>query len=121
MCNRPGPVMRQYCPFILLFLPITASWTMADEPLSRGEIAKRVKPSVAFVEVRAPSGPATGTAFCVHPTGYFITNEHVVANQAAGEAVKLVLDAALKSEKVHSATVVRRDKSLDLALLKIET
>src|SRR5262245_7008149 len=51
----------------------------ADEPpdLPRGEIARRGREATAFLEV----GPGrSATAFCVHPSGLFVTNDHVIQN-----------------------------------------
>jgi hypothetical protein len=46
------------------------------------------------------------------------TNEHVVSQGV--ETVGLVLNAGLKTQRVLKAKVVRRDKALDLALLRVE-
>jgi hypothetical protein len=86
----------------------------ADEPLSREAIARRAKASTALVEVK----PSYGSGFCVHSSGLFVTNEHVV-RQAAGD-VTLVLDGGLKTQRVVKAKVLRRDRALDLALLKVD-
>src|SRR6516165_4019689 len=57
------------------------SWSAADEPLARTQLAKLGKAATALVEVKA--GPAQGlhqgygSAFCIHPSGLFVTNEHV--------------------------------------------
>src|SRR5206468_3772509 len=96
----------------LLALTLPAS---AQEKLTKVEIGKRGKAATAFVEVPKVS---TGTAFCIHPSGLFITNEHVVAG-AKGE-ITLVLNPSLEDQRVLKAKVVRTDKSLDLALLRVE-
>ncbi|MDY3552419.1 serine protease [Gemmata sp. JC717] len=85
----------------------------ADKP-SRVEIAKRGKAATAFVDV---PGRGTGTAFCIHPSGLFVTNEHVVRG-VAGE-VTLVLNPSLDTQRVLQAKVVRADKGTDLALLRV--
>ena len=87
----------------------------AEKP-KRAEIAKRGKAATAFVEV---PGGGTGTAFCVDPTGLFVTNEHVVRGAGTGEVI-LVLDPALATERVLKARVVREDKGKDLALLRVD-
>src|SRR3954451_12082351 len=98
----------------LTLLALTAA-SREDKP-TRVEIGKRAKAATAFVEV---PGGGSGTAFCVHPTGLFVTNEHVVRAAANGE-VTLVLDPALTTQKVLKAKVVRADKDADLALLRVE-
>jgi hypothetical protein len=85
------------------------------EPLTRVQIARLGKVATAFVEVKAARGQGAGSAFCVHPDGWFVTNAHV----AQGE-ITLVLNPSLSTEKVYKARVVRSDSELDLALLKVE-
>jgi hypothetical protein len=83
------------------------------------EVVKRGKEATAFLEF----GPGqTATAFCVHPSGYFITNDHVVHGRMprpAGE-LKLVMNSGTREQKVYSAKVIRSDRKLDLALLRVE-
>jgi S1-C subfamily serine protease len=86
----------------------------ADDPLSKEEVAKLGKASTALVVVKPAKG--YGSAFCVHSSGLFVTNQHVVS----GGAVDLVLDPGLKTEKVLAGKVVREDKELDLALVSVE-
>jgi hypothetical protein len=87
----------------------------ADEPLTRVQIARLGKAATALVEVKAAGGQGSGSAFCIHPSGWFLTNAHV----AQGE-LTLVLNPSLKTEKSYSARVVRSDPDLDLALLRVE-
>jgi hypothetical protein len=82
--------------------------------LTREAIAKLAKASTALVEVK----PNYGSGFCVHSSGLFVTNEHVVRQNA--DTINVVLDAGLKTQKVLKAKVLRRDKALDLALLKVD-
>ena len=89
---------------------------VADQAPSRAEIAKRAKACTAYVEVT----PVSGSGFCVHPSGLFVTNAHVVSRGGGDGAVTLVLDAGLKTQKVLKAKVLRRDTNLDLALLKAD-
>ena len=88
----------------------------ADGPLSKAEVAKLAKPATALVETKT----ATGSGFCVHPAGLFVTNNHVVENVADAGTVTLVLNAGETTQKSLKAKIVRRDKALDLALLKCE-
>jgi S1-C subfamily serine protease len=79
------------------------------------EIAKRGKAATAFVEISPKGG--SGTAFCVHPSGLFVTNEHVVRT-AGDDFITLVLNPSLDAQKILKAKVVRIDKAADLALLR---
>ena len=97
----------------LLALAFPAS---AQEKPTKVEIGKRGKAATAFVDVPRRG---TGTAFCVHPSGLFITNEHVVRG-AEKEEITLVLNPAVENQRVLKAKVVRMDKALDLALLRVD-
>jgi hypothetical protein len=85
-----------------------------DKP-TKVEIAKRGKAATAFVTTKG----GTGTAFCVHPSGLFLTTDHAVRGADGGE-VTLVLDSALTTQKVLKAKVVRTDKDLELALVRAD-
>ena len=56
---------------------------------------------------------ALGSGFIIDPTGYVVTNNHVVAN---AEKVTVVFQDNSK----HPAKVIGRDSKTDLALLKID-
>jgi DNA-binding beta-propeller fold protein YncE len=100
---------------LAIVMAAATSCGAADETLSRVQLARLGKAATAFVEVKAAQGQGSGTAFCIHPDGWFLTNAHV----AQGE-ITLVLDPTLKSQKVYSARSVRSDPELDLALLHID-
>jgi hypothetical protein len=108
------------------------SWSAADEPLARTQLAKLGKAATALVEVKA--GPAQGlgqgygSAFCIHRSGLFLTNEHVVnppgvfpgrLPSARGE-VTVILNPGEKTQKSYAAKVIRTEKQLDLALLRVD-
>jgi S1-C subfamily serine protease len=101
------------CVAVLAVLAQAAS-ARADK-LSRAEIGRRGKAATALVEV---PGRGSGTAFCVHPSGLFVTNEHVIRGKEKSE-IKLVIDANLKTQRVLTAAVIRSDRDLDLALLRV--
>jgi hypothetical protein len=98
----------------------------ADETSWRVEVGKIGKPATALVEVKTRG--EYGSAFCIHPSGLFVTNAHVVQSTipaAPGTPtppveITLVLNSGTKTEKTYSAKVVRVDKELDLALLRID-
>jgi S1-C subfamily serine protease len=90
----------------------------ADETLSREAVAKLAKASTGLVECKSDFGSKSGTGFCVHSSGLFVTNEHVIPMKV--DVITIVIDAGLKTQKVLKAKVLRRDIVLDLALLKVE-
>jgi putative serine protease PepD len=75
-------------------------------------IAARVLPSVVSVQVRQGFRGGTGSGFVIDRLGHILTNNHVVA---AGGTVNVVL----QSGRRVPATVVGRDASTDLAVLKV--
>jgi S1-C subfamily serine protease len=117
------------CPrfgFTVLAVALAASAPAAEDPkLTKAEVVKRAKPTVAFVIAKLPAqtrparapAVAQGSAVCVHPSGLFVTNAHVVENSTD---VELVVNPALADQKVFKATVVRKDEKDDLALLRVD-
>jgi hypothetical protein len=60
---------------LAVLLTALANRSAGAEPLSRVEIAKIGKAATALVEIQGRR--AYGSAFCIHPSGLFITNDHV--------------------------------------------
>jgi Trypsin-like peptidase domain len=110
----PIPSNRFFLAALLAIHSAAPAW--ADK-LTKAEIGQAGKAATAFVEV---PGRGTGSAFCVHASGLFLTNEHVVRGTEKTD-IKLVLDSGLKTQRVLAASIVRVDKDLDLALLRATT
>jgi hypothetical protein len=94
---------------LLVFLSATTPLAAQSAP----EIVSRGKLATALVVAEARR--VSGTAFCVDPAGYFVTNAHVAGK--TGDTVKLVLLSGEDGETVVSGRVVRVDETADLALL----
>jgi hypothetical protein len=94
---------------ITLIAPI-----QADTP---PEVITRGKQSTVLIEVK-PSDDS-GTAFSIGG-GFLITNQHVVESVRPNSRVNAVINAGESNQKVVQAKVIRADKNLDLALLKID-
>jgi len=92
--------------------------TKSGEQLTKPEIVRLGKAATALVELKNNKGYAS--SFCVHESGLFVTNDHVVQSVGSSETVTLVLNAAQPDQRVLKATVVRRDTELDLALLRAQ-
>jgi hypothetical protein len=91
----------------------------ADGTLTRSELAKRGKPATALVLVEP--GGISGTAFIIHPDGWLVTNEHVVAAASRpGGRVRVALRPGEADQKVLPARVVRTDKQKDLAVVRVD-
>jgi serine protease Do len=73
----------------------------------------------AVVQVRTPVG--LGSGFLIHPAGYVITNEHVVAGEYTITITQFRRGTAeLEKVTYNKVRIVALDSRLDLALLKIE-
>jgi putative serine protease PepD len=84
----------------------------ANGSLSAAQVYRQAKDSVAFITSDTGQGQATGSGFVVDKQGLIVTNAHVV--EGATTVTVKVGDGA-----THPATVVGRDESTDLALLRV--
>jgi S1-C subfamily serine protease len=131
---------RALCALVAALL-LLGSCRAADEGLSRVQIGKLGKAATALVEAK-PGGfqpfvqRMYGSAFCIHSSGWFLTNEHVVhspwmvrsplpvgpgtSSPLPQDEIVLVLNPGQKNEKSYAAKIIRSDKELDLALLRAE-
>ena len=85
-------------------------------PGSVADIARRVLPSVVSISAKSATGAATGTGFVIDSNGYILTNNHVVADAATSGGK---IEIQLNDGKVLPATIIGRDASYDLAVLKV--
>ena len=85
-------------------------------------LAEQLRPALVQIRIRreteepeSEEGPrrALGSGFVIHPSGYVVTNAHVV-DRATTVQVRLA------SGRRFSGTVIGRDRRVDLALVKIE-
>ncbi len=111
--------MRTPSRVLCLLAAVTGSPAVraAEPELSRAEVGRLAAGRTALVESSAGRLKGVGSAFCVHPDGFFVTNQHVVG--AAAE-VRLVVDSGRKTQRVLTAKVIRADKDKDLAVLRAE-
>lgn len=85
--------------------------------LTVNENVNRVSESV--VQVRTPVG--LGSGFIIHPSGYVMTNEHVVAGEYTISVTQFRRGTAeLEKVTFNKVRIVALDSKLDLALLKID-
>jgi serine protease Do len=91
---------------------------------SPGQPSLTVKENVdrcgdAVVEVRTPIG--LGSGFIINPTGYVLTNEHVISGEYQISITQFRRGATeLERVQFNNVRIVAFDSHLDLALLKIE-
>ena len=92
---------------------VTASNSIERKPDSVAGLANRVLPSV--VSITTESG-STGSGFIIDSSGFILTNNHVVEEAVLANA-KIVV--TLNNGEEFDSTIVGRDASYDLAVLKI--
>jgi putative serine protease PepD len=83
---------------------------------SVANIAAKAIPSVVTIRVEASGGDGTGSGWVLDGKGHIVTNNHVVSSAANGGKITVVLT----NGKQARATIVGRDVSYDLAVLKVD-
>jgi putative serine protease PepD len=96
---------------------ITSNKVIDRAPDSIAGIAARVSPSVVEIDSTTSSGSDTGSGFFIAKNGYIMTNNHVIE---AAFLAKAKITVKLSNNNEYTATVVGRDTSYDLAVLKID-
>jgi putative serine protease PepD len=71
--------------------------------------------SVVTINVTATSGSGTGSGVVLDNSGHILTNNHVVEDAADGGTITVVLPNGTQ----RSATIVGRDPSSDIAVIKV--
>jgi S1-C subfamily serine protease len=87
-------------------------------PGSVADIAARTVPAVVSIEIRVGDEGGTGSGVVIEPSGYVLTNNHVVA--PAAEAANATLEAIFHDGTRGPARIVGRDPKTDLAVLKVD-
>jgi putative serine protease PepD len=88
----------------------------AGAPCDVTEVAGRVFPSLVTINVRGGGGSGTGSGSVLDDEGNVLTNDHVI--EAAAATGTITVDFARGQAQVP-ATIVGRDPSTDLAVLKV--
>ena len=83
---------------------------------SVANIAARATPSVVTLRVDGADGEGTGSGWVYDANGHIVTNNHVVASAAESGEITVVL----ANGQQLPATIVGRDASYDLAVVKVE-
>lgn len=85
-------------------------------PGSIAGLASRVIPGVVSISVDAGGDSGTGSGFFLSSDGFVLTNNHVVEAAANRGRITVAISTGTK----YTATIVGRDSSYDLAVLKID-
>ena len=83
---------------------------------SIAQIAAAVTPSVVTIKAEGANGSGTGSGWVYDKLGHIVTNNHVVAGAAEGGKITVVLSDGTQLP----ATIVGRDVSYDLAVVKVD-
>ena len=87
----------------------------SDAPAgSAEEVAAKVLPSVVQIEVRGRTGSGEGSGVILSQDGLILTNNHVAEGGANGGELTVVFNDGKRA----SATIVGRDPSSDIAVIK---
>jgi len=107
-----------------------AAWTCfaalaalaAVQATALGDNAENVvrgKAATAMVEIKSGDERVAGTAFCIEPSGYFVTSNHVIRKaSSSGRNITMVLNPGESNQCTVEATVLRQSESDDVAILK---
>ena len=95
---------------------VSVSSVVERQPNSVAGIAQRVLPSVVSISTQTEEGSDTGSGFVIESSGYILTNNHVVEGATSGSGSIVV---KLNNGRSLDATVIGRDSSYDLAVLKV--
>jgi S1-C subfamily serine protease len=87
-------------------------------PGSVADIAARTVPAVVSFEIRVGEEGGTGSGVVIDPSGYVLTNNHVVA--PAAEVSGAQIEAVFHDGTRAAARIVGRDPKTDLAVVKVE-
>ncbi|HTK77132.1 MAG TPA: serine protease, partial [Gemmataceae bacterium] len=105
----------------MALVPATEPAAAADAPATapasdRAAIISRAKKATVIIE---PDSLSLGTAFCIDPSGFFITTEAVVHRPNRPNRFKLVLDFGEPNQREVEVRTVRSDPAAGLALLEV--
>ncbi len=79
-------------------------------------LVQAVQPSVVSISAEGSSSAGSGSGFIYRSDGYIITNNHVIANAANSGTIEVTLF----DRSTHRATLIGRNSSYDLAVIKID-
>ncbi|HEU4674395.1 MAG TPA: trypsin-like peptidase domain-containing protein [Motilibacteraceae bacterium] len=96
-------------------LPVSGSGPARPADSVAG-VAERLLPSVVSISVRGDQGAGTGSGFVIRQDGYVLTNNHVVALAADGGRLRVQFNDGSSV----AGTIVGRDPSYDLAVVKVD-
>ncbi|WP_297649541.1 trypsin-like peptidase domain-containing protein [Pseudonocardia sp.] len=86
-------------------------------PGSVADIAQRTVPAVVSIEVRVGDQGGSGSGVVIDPSGYVLTNNHVVSAAVGADGASI--EAIFHDGTRTPARIVGRDPKTDLAVVKV--
>jgi len=96
-------------------LPPAPAGSTARPSGSIAAIAARILPSVVTIRVKGADVAGTGSGFVMRSDGYILTNNHVVEAAVAKGTITVLFSDGKSSD----ASIVGRDESYDLAVIRV--
>ncbi len=96
---------------------LLAAWTLGIGAWAGVDLAQVQRAKAATVLVEAKLGESFGSGFLISDDGYVITNYHVIEDAPA--QFRVVLHPGEPGQELARAQVVRKNKDMDLALLRL--
>lgn len=93
----------------------------ATVPMALGEVAQRVQPAVAAINIEAIGMSGIGSGVVIDEDGHILTNNHVISGVAdIPDAELTVTFSAAGEARSVPARIIGRDPKTDLAVIKVE-
>jgi len=96
---------------------VSSTSTIERAPDSVAGIAQRVLPSVVSISTTTNNGGESGSGFVIDSNGYILTNNHVISDAVTSGGK---IQVSLNDGSTYDGSVIGRDASFDLAVLKID-
>lgn len=105
----------------LLIPLVMLTWLVGSSALLAQDRTVVERGKAASVLVDNQSAKGIGSGFCIHPSGLFVTNNHVVEGLSLGDTLRLVRNSNSEDQQEFDAKLIRIDKKNDLAILEATT
>ena len=102
------------------FTLAAAQPSVSREPGSIADVAARVLPSVVSLEIRTGDVGDTGSGVVIDPSGYILTNNHVISLAATDPQAQLTVVFNDAAQTRAPGIIVGRDPLTDLAVVKVD-
>ncbi len=102
------------------FTLAAAQPSVTRQPGSVADVAARVLPAVVSLEIRTGDVGDTGSGVVIDPSGYVLTNNHVISLAATDPQAQLTVVFDDAAQTRAPGIIVGRDPLTDLAVVKVD-